>query len=92
MPKTRPPYAAEYRQQMVDLVRAGRTPEDLAREFEPSSQAIRTCERGQKSSKRDLPGRGRDPCHRKGPINIGLVGHRQGRERGQDFCPGRQKE
>ena len=42
MPKTRPPYAAEFRQQMVDLVRAGRTPEDLAREFEPSSQAIRT--------------------------------------------------
>ena len=42
MPKTRPPYAAEFRQQMVDLVRAGRMPEDLAREFEPSSQAIRT--------------------------------------------------
>ncbi len=42
MPKTRPPYSAEFRQQMVDLVRAGRTPEDLAREFEPSSQAIRT--------------------------------------------------
>ena len=42
MPKTRAPYTAEYRQQMVDLVRSGRTPEDLAREFEPSSQAIRT--------------------------------------------------
>ena len=40
MPKTRPPYAAEYRQQMVDLARAGRTPEELAREFEPSSRAI----------------------------------------------------
>ena len=26
---------------MVDLVRAGRDPEDLAREFEPSSQSIR---------------------------------------------------
>ena len=37
MPKTRPPYAAEFRQQMVDMVRAGRGPEDLAREFEPSS-------------------------------------------------------
>ena len=42
MPKTRPPYAAEFRQQMVDLVRSVRAPEDLAREFEPSSQAIRT--------------------------------------------------
>lgn len=42
MPKTRPPYAPEFRRQMVELVRAGRDPEDLAREFEPSSQAIRT--------------------------------------------------
>ena len=41
MPKTRPPYAAEFRQQMVDLIRAGRDPQDLSREFEPSAQAIR---------------------------------------------------
>ena len=41
MPKSRPPYAAEFRRQMVDLVRSGRAPEDLAREFEPSAQAIR---------------------------------------------------
>ena len=41
MPKTRPPYTAEFRRQMVDLVRAGRDPTDLAREFEPSAQAIR---------------------------------------------------
>jgi transposase len=41
MPKTRPPYAPEFRQQMVDLVRAGRDPQDLSREFEPSGQAIR---------------------------------------------------
>jgi transposase len=27
---------------MVELVRAGRSPEELAREFEPSAQAIRT--------------------------------------------------
>ena len=39
--KTRPPYPPEFRQQMVELVRAGRHPEDLAREFEPSAQAIR---------------------------------------------------
>ena len=37
----RDPYPPEFRQQMVDLVRAGRTPEELAREFEPSAQAIR---------------------------------------------------
>ena len=41
MSKTRPPYAAEFRQQIVELVRAGRSPEELAREFEPSAQAIR---------------------------------------------------
>ncbi len=41
MPKTRPPYSPEFRRQIVELARAGRDPADLAREFEPSSQAIR---------------------------------------------------
>ena len=41
MPKTRPPYPPEFRQHMVELVRSGRDPADLAREFEPSAQAIR---------------------------------------------------
>ena len=41
MSQTRPPYPPEFRQQMVELVRAGRSPEGLAREFEPSAQAIR---------------------------------------------------
>ena len=41
MPKSRPPYPAEFRRRMVELVRTGRTPEDLAQEFEPSAQAIR---------------------------------------------------
>jgi transposase len=41
MPKTRPPYAPQFRRQMVELVRAGRSPGDLAREFEPSAQSIR---------------------------------------------------
>jgi transposase len=41
MPKSRPPYPPEFRQRMVELVRAGRTPEELAEEFEPSAQAIR---------------------------------------------------
>ena len=42
MPRTRPPYSPEFRRQMVELVRAGRTPDDLAREFEPSGHSIRT--------------------------------------------------
>ena len=41
MPRTRPPYPAEFRRQMVELARAGRTPEELSKEFEPSSQTIR---------------------------------------------------
>ena len=41
MPRTRPPYSPEFRRQMIELVRAGRTPEELSREFEPSAQAIR---------------------------------------------------
>jgi transposase len=36
-----PPYPPEFRRQMVELVRAGRMPDDLAKEFEPSGQAIR---------------------------------------------------
>lgn len=41
MPKTRPPYPLGFRRQMVELVRAGRTPRELAREFEPSYETIR---------------------------------------------------
>ena len=41
MSEKRPPYPPEFRRQMIDLVRAGRSPEDLAKEFEPSAQAIR---------------------------------------------------
>jgi transposase len=39
MPKTRPLYSPEFRRQMVDLVRAGRSPEELTREFEPTAQS-----------------------------------------------------
>lgn len=42
MPKTRPAYPPEYRDQIIALARSGRSPEDLAAEFEPSSQTIRT--------------------------------------------------
>ena len=40
MPKSRKPYPPEFREQMVALVRAGRAPEDLAREFKPTAQSI----------------------------------------------------
>ena len=41
MGRTRPPYPMGFREQMVALVRAGRSPEELAEEFEPSAQTIR---------------------------------------------------
>ena len=41
MSKKRPQYPPEFRQRMVELVRAGRKPEELAKEFEVSAQAIR---------------------------------------------------
>ena len=41
MPKSRPPYPPEYRAELVRLVREeGRSPTELAREFEPSAQSI----------------------------------------------------
>src|SRR3981081_3385995 len=40
MPKSHRPYPPEFRRQMVDLVRCGRTPEELSREFEPTAPAI----------------------------------------------------
>ena len=37
-PRTYPP---EYRRRLIELVRSGRTPEELARSFEPTAQSIR---------------------------------------------------
>jgi transposase len=41
MPRRHTPYPPEFRRRMVELARSGRTPEELSREFEPSSQATR---------------------------------------------------
>ena len=40
MPKTRAPYPAEFRQQIIELAQAGRHPAELSREFGPTSQTI----------------------------------------------------
>jgi transposase len=42
MPNKRPVYPPEYRKQLVDLVRSGRSVDSLAREFEPTAQTIRS--------------------------------------------------
>jgi transposase len=39
-PPVPPPYPLEFRRRIVELVRAGRTPASLAKEFEPSAQTI----------------------------------------------------
>ena len=41
MPNSKPPYAAQFRQQMVELARAGRGLKQLSREFGVSANAIR---------------------------------------------------
>ncbi len=41
MPKSHPPYPSEFRRRLVEMVRAGRTPGSLARQFEPSAECIR---------------------------------------------------
>lgn len=40
MPRSKPPYTEEFRQQMVDLVRAGQLPKELAKEYGPSGQSM----------------------------------------------------
>jgi len=41
MAKTRPPYPDEFKARIIEMVCAGCTPENLAKEFEPFAQAIR---------------------------------------------------
>jgi len=41
MPRARPPYPEEYRKKIVELIRSGRTPYELAKELEPSIVTIR---------------------------------------------------
>ena len=37
-----PPCPPEFRRRLIGLVRAGQSPEELARKFEPTAQSIRT--------------------------------------------------
>lgn len=38
MPATKPPYPAEFRQRIIELVAAGRSPAEFAREFGCTAQ------------------------------------------------------
>jgi transposase len=39
-PPPPPPYAPEFRRRLIELVRAGRSPASLAKDFEPTAQTI----------------------------------------------------
>lgn len=41
MPRHRGPYPPEFRARIIELVRSGQSPEQLAKKFEPTAQAIR---------------------------------------------------
>jgi transposase len=58
MPRCRTAYPPEFPRQMGDLVRSGRTPEELAREFEPTAQSISTW---MKQAERDAGKRVKSP-------------------------------
>ena len=61
MPITCPLYSPEFRWQIVDLVRAGCQPEELAKEFEPTAGSIRKWvalvdkQEGHREEKGDIP-------------------------------------
>jgi len=40
MPRTRPPYSQKFRGRIIELARNGRTPKDLAEEFESTQTTI----------------------------------------------------
>jgi transposase len=41
MPRSHKPYPEEFKRKLIALVREGRTPEELSKQFEPTAQAIR---------------------------------------------------
>ena len=41
MPKSHKPYPAELKKRLIEMVRAGRQPGELAEKFEPTAQSIR---------------------------------------------------
>lgn len=59
MPKTKPPYAEQFREQMVELYRVGRKAGELAKEFGCSEQSIMNWV-ARAAADRSKPMRGKD--------------------------------
>ncbi len=58
MAKTRPPYPAAFREQIIELVQAGRSPADLSREFGVSAQSTSNwVAQAARDAGRPLPGK-----------------------------------
>jgi len=55
MPKSHKPYPEEVKHRLIEMVRAGRSPEELAEKFEPTAQSIRNCGAG-RTIRRATPG------------------------------------
>ena len=61
MPRCRTAYPPEFPRQMGDLVRSGRTPEELAREFEPTAQSTSTwVKQAERDAGKRVKSRGRE--------------------------------
>ena len=58
MPKPKPPYTAQFREQMVELVRAGRKPSELANEFSCHASSIQNWIRQSPDANGAKPGSG----------------------------------
>jgi transposase len=59
MPKSKPPYPAAFKQQIVELAMTGRTPGELSREFGVSAQSV-TAWVAQAAANAGKPVRGKD--------------------------------
>jgi len=59
MPKTKPPYAEAFKQQIVELAMAGRTPAELSREFGISAPSV-TAWVARAAADAGRPARGKD--------------------------------
>ena len=70
------PDAREFRRQMVDLVRAGRSPGELAHEFEPTAHSICAwvAKADKEEGRREAAPPGLTPAERDELVRLGLEG------------------
>jgi transposase len=59
MPRSKPAYPAALREELLGRVRAGETPEELAKRYEPSAQTIRNWVRAEEKRQTKSPESGR---------------------------------